>query len=144
MVPASLAMHRYRSTQVTTCTPGQLLVLLYDGLFRFLSEAKAAMEAGDRARAGERIDRAYAILEELAGALQPSAAPTLCENLQAIYVFCMGRVVEANLKRESALVDDVLRVLTPLRDAWRTAAAETDKAEAQRALSKVGGARGTY
>jgi flagellar protein FliS len=137
-------MHRYRSTQVTTCTPGQLLVLLYDGLFRFLGEAKVAMAAEDRARTGERLDRAYAILEELAGALQPSAAPTLCENLQAIYVFCMGRVVEANLKRESALVDDVLRVLTPLRDAWRTAAAETDKAEAQRALSKVGGARGTY
>ena len=144
MVPASLAMHRYRSTQVTTCTPGQLLVLLYDGLFRFLGEAKGAMESGDRARAGERVDRAYAILEELAGALQPSAAPAICENLQAIYLFCMGRVVEANVKRDPAGIDDVVRVLSPLREAWRIAAAEADKADAQRAIAKVGGARGAY
>ena len=143
MVPASLAMHRYRSTQVTTCTPGQLLVLLFDGLFRFLGEAKAAMTVDDRARSGERLDRAYAILEELAGALAPSAAPALCENLQAIYLFCMGRIVEANLKREPACIDDVMRVLTPLRDAWRTAAAEADKAEAQRAMAVAAGGRGS-
>ncbi len=142
MVPRSLATQRYRSTQVTTCSPGQLLVLLYDGLFRFLSEAKGAIEAGERARTGERLDRAYAILQELAGALQPSASPTLCENLHAIYLFCMGRIVEANLHRDAAAVDDVVRVLTPLREAWRVAAAEADKAEAQRTLAKVAGSRG--
>jgi flagellar protein FliS len=142
MVPASLATHRYRTTQVKTCSPGELLVLLYDGLFRFLGEAKAAMDVDDRARTGERLDRAYAILEELAGALQPSAAPDLCDSLQAIYLFCMGRVVEANLARSPAVVDEVMRVLTPLREGFRTAVAEADKAEAQRSMAAAGGMRG--
>jgi len=118
------------------------LVLLFDGLFRFLAEAKVAMAAKDVAKTGEKIDRAYAIVEELAGSLQPSAAPALCENLQGIYVFCMGRLVESNVQQDPAGIDDAVRVLTPLREAFRAAVVEADKADAERTVGKVAGGRG--
>ena len=57
---AANVLSRYGAVQVTTSTPGQILVMLYDGLFRFLGEARAALVAKERARAGERIGRAHA------------------------------------------------------------------------------------
>lgn len=120
---AATILSRYGTVQVTTSSPGQILVMLYDGLFRFLGEARAAIQARDRTRAGERISRSHAILELLASTLDPAHAPELCENLQGLYLFCMSRLVTANVKQDAAPIDEVLRVLAPLREAWREAVA---------------------
>jgi flagellar protein FliS len=68
----SAAAARYRGVQVVTCNPLQLLVMLYDGAIRFIGEAEAAITAGDRARVGDRIGKAHAILEELVATLDRS------------------------------------------------------------------------
>lgn len=120
---AATILSRYGTVQVTTSSPGQILVMLYDGLFRFLGEARAAIQARDRTRSGERISRSHAILELLASTLDPAHAPELCENLQGLYLFCMSRLVTANVKQDAAPIDEVLRVLAPLREAWREAVA---------------------
>src|SRR5579884_2100577 len=99
-LPSHAALARYAAVKVTTANPGQLLVMLYDGLLRFLREAQAAMRADDRARAGERISRAHAILEHLMAGLDPTHAPELCDRLRSLYVFCMHHLVRANLDRD--------------------------------------------
>lgn len=118
---AATLLSRYGTVQVTTSSPGQILVMLYDGLFRFLGEARVAIEARDRARAGERISRAHAIIDLLDSTLDPAHAPELCDNLHGLYHFCMSRLVTANLKQDVVAVDEVLRVLGPLREAWKEA-----------------------
>jgi flagellar protein FliS len=115
------AASRYKAVQVQTSSPGAILLMLFDGVFKFLDEAKAAVVADDRARAGERIERAHAILTELAATLDRRGAPELCENLESIYVFCMSRLVEANLYRDANRIEDVRRVLSPVREAFRQA-----------------------
>jgi len=115
---SATAISRYKTVQMNTSSPGELLLLLQDGLFRFLTEAGAALRRGDRAVAGERIGRSHDILSELVTSLKPSVAPELCANLEGIYLFCMGRIVEANLHQDAARIDDVLRILAPLREAW--------------------------
>ena len=109
---------RYKSVQVNTASPGELLLMLYDGLFRFINEAIVSLHEKNRARTGERIDRAHAILGELVSGLDSRYAPELCENLEALYLFCMGRLVDANLQQNPVALEEVLRVLTPLRDGW--------------------------
>ena len=118
---SAAAIAKYKTVQVTTCSPGELLVMLYNGLFRFLGEAASAIKAGDRAVAGERIGRSHDILAELVAGLNPVHAPELCDNLQGLYFFCMSRIVEANLHQDAARIEDVLRILTPLREAWTIA-----------------------
>lgn len=115
------AASRYKAVQVQTSSPGAILLMLFDGVFKFLDEAKAAIVVDDRAKAGERIERAHAILTELAATLDRRTAPELCENLESIYVFCMGRLVEANLHRDANRIEDVRRVLSPVREAFRQA-----------------------
>jgi flagellar protein FliS len=117
---ASAAIQRYKSVQVTTSSPGEILVMLYDGLFRFLEEAREAMLADDRARVGDRINRAHAIVNELAATLNKDAAPELCENLEALYFFASAKLVEANLYQDPERIQQVVRVLGPLREGFTT------------------------
>jgi flagellar secretion chaperone FliS len=122
-LPTQAALARYGTVKVTTANPGQILVMLYDGLMRFLREAQSAFVAKERARAGERVSRSLAILELLAGTLDAKHAPELCQRLEGVYIFCMRHLVRANLEQNAEMVGEVVRVLSPLRDAWSTAVA---------------------
>lgn len=124
-------VQRYKSVQVKTSTPGELLMMLYDGCFRFLNEAVVALETGDRAKSGEKIDRAYAIISEFQTSLKHEYYPELCKNLEGVYVFCMGHLVQANLNQDAEMVRDVIRVLDPLRDAFREAVRQVHSGEAK-------------
>ncbi len=116
----SAAIQRYKSVQVKTSSPGEILVMLYDGLFRFLEEAREAIAADDRARAGDRINRAHAIVNELAATLNKDVAPELCENLEALYFFSSAKLIEANLYQDPERISQVIRVLGPIRDGFTT------------------------
>jgi flagellar protein FliS len=117
----SAAIARYRNVQVTTSSPGEILVMLYAGLLRFLGEGAQAMRAGDRARAGERISRAHAILDELTATLNPDHAPELADNLLALYGWSIRRIIEANCQQKADYLDEVARVLGPIEEAFRAA-----------------------
>jgi len=124
------AINRYKAVQVKTSSPGDLLVMLFDGCFRFLKEAKAAMEEGNRARAGEKLDRAYAILSELVSTLRPEVWPELCENLESVYLFCMGHVVQANIEQDPEKVQQIVDILEPVRGGFREAVRQVNSGEA--------------
>ncbi|OJY30673.1 MAG: flagellar export chaperone FliS [Myxococcales bacterium 68-20] len=120
---AAAAAARYRGVQLNTASPAQLVVMLYDGALRFVGEADEAFARDERARAGDRIGRAMAIVDELAATLDPTHAPELAENLLALYGFCKRRLFDANLGRDRAALADVVASLTPLREAWAAVAA---------------------
>jgi flagellar protein FliS len=124
-MPVQQALAKYGAVKVTTANPGQILVMLYDGLLRFLREASDAMTARQRGRCGERISRSMAIVRQLLSDLDPTYAPELCQNLRALYLFCIQHLLSANIEQNPAKVEDVIRVLTPLRDAWVDAVAQT-------------------
>lgn len=121
------ALSRYRDAQTQVSGPGELLIALYDGLFRFLGVAAHAMRANRRAQAGESISRAYSILSELYIALDHDKAPDLCRNLAALYDFSMSRLTQANLKQDPTMLDDVIKVLTPVREAFGEAVKQVAK-----------------
>ena len=115
---------RYGVVKVTTCSPGQLLIMLYDGLLRFLGEAQVALESKDPAKAGARIGRSLAILEQLLAGLNREVLPSLCDKLAPLYQFCITHITTANLRQDPTKIADVIRILSPLRDAWQTAVAQ--------------------
>ena len=127
-LPTQAALARYGAIKVTTASPGQILLMLYDGLLRFLREAEAAMAAKDRKKSGEKISRAQAIIAQLLASLDPAQAPALCQHLQSVYVFCMQHILRANIEQDPAKLAEVTRILSPLRDAWMTAVAEVASA----------------
>jgi flagellar secretion chaperone FliS len=107
----------YHETSVLTASPEQLVVMLYDGAGRFLRQAEVTMEQGSYVQAGEKLSRAEAILDELLATLNMDAGE-IAERLQAIYVFCKTRLIEARIERDPARVAQVARLLADLRESW--------------------------
>ena len=114
----SAAAARYTLVRNSTSTPGELLLALYDGLFRFLNGAKACIENKQLPRARELLSKCHAIISELMIALDHDVAPELCGQLEGLYQFCIDRIQVASRKSEVLPIEEVTRVLTPLREAW--------------------------
>jgi len=118
--PSSLAAYRQQS--VLTATPGQLVVMLYDGARRFLAQAAAAMREGERRRADERLRRAEAIIDELLSTLDLDAGE-VAHNLQGIYVYCRSQLLAARADLNADTVDWVSAQFGELRESWAALAA---------------------
>lgn len=115
------AISRYKQVVVSTSTPGELLLALYQGLFRFLKQTRVLMEAKQRGKAAELIAKARAIIVELELALDHEVSPDLCYNLSGLYGFCLDRLRLAAREDSVQAIDEIVRVLTPLYQAWQVA-----------------------
>lgn len=113
----------YRSNSVMTASPGQLVVMLYDGAVRFLKQAEIAMGEGAEAHAGDRIAKAEAIVDELLVTLDLERGGEIAERLQGIYVFCKRLMIEARLERDGEKLVRTAGLLGELREAFHEAAA---------------------
>ena len=111
------APNAYRESAVLTATPEQLVVMLYDGANRFLTQSAIAMRDGRAGLAGEKLRRAEAIIDELLATLDLSVGE-VAERLQALYLFFKEHLSVARLKQDASKVDEVARLMRELRGAW--------------------------
>lgn len=116
------APQAYRESSVLTASPERLVVLLYDGARRFLTQAAAAMRDGDIPRSHDRLRHGEAILEELRDTLDLSAGD-IAQRLLGIYVFALGHLNEARIERDPDKITQVVRLLSDLRESWAELAA---------------------
>src|ERR687890_472861 len=107
------ALNAYRESAILTASPAQLVVMLYDGAHRFLSQSAIAMRDGRVALAGEKLRRAEAIIDELLATLDMSVGE-VAERLQALYVFFKEHLSAARLEKGPAKIDDVARFMREL------------------------------
>ncbi len=112
------AANAYMQTQVTTTTPGHLVVMLYDGAITFLEQAKQEIEVRNYAKKGILISQALDIISELDGSLNTEKGGELAQNLHKLYMYCSTRLLQANLKMDITLIDEVIGILSSFRSAF--------------------------
>jgi len=112
----------YRANAVLTATPGQLVLMLYDGALKALAIARAAFERTDDPRRLETINdqllKAQRILNELQGGLNLEAGGEFARTMERLYDYHGRRLWEANLRKQVEPVIEVERLVQGLRDAW--------------------------
>jgi flagellar protein FliS len=108
--------------EVETASPERLVVMLYNGAIRHVEDAKRTIVLNDVRRTHDHLIRAQEIVTELRGALNFSAGE-VAQNLDRIYDYIHGQLVQANLKKTAAPLDACLDHLRELRDAWDEIAA---------------------
>jgi flagellar protein FliS len=113
----------YIQTQVRSRSPLELVVMLYDGALRFLTEARLAMEQQDMARKSQSLSRALAILSELQSTLNMDQGGEMAVQLDALYTYLNGRMLDASMKNDPSAIEECLKLLTTLRSAWAEIAA---------------------
>jgi flagellar protein FliS len=109
---------------VLTAPPERLVVMLYDGAHRFLFQSAHAMRSGDLSLMNNRMQRAEAIITELRQTLDHEKGGEIAQRLEAIYAFCQRHLLEARLKRDPDKIEQVMKLLGDLRDAWDQVAAK--------------------
>jgi flagellar protein FliS len=114
----------YRDASVLTAPPERLVVMLYDGAHRFLFQAVHAMRSGDIALTNNRMQRAEAILSELRQTLDFERGGEIAPRLEAIYAFCQRHLLDARIKRDPERIEQVMKLLSELREAWDQVAAQ--------------------
>ena len=115
------APNAYRESAVLTATPEQLVVMLYDGANRFLTQSAIAMRDGRAGLAGEKLRRAEAIIDELLATLDMSVGE-IAERLQALYLFFKEHLMSARLKQDAGKVDEVAHFMREQRASWAAVA----------------------
>ena len=108
----------YLKTKVMTASPEMLTLMLWDGAIRFAEQGKEAILKKEIESAYKALTRAQQIVMELNSSLKHSVNPDLCGQLASLYTFIYRRLVDANLKKESQLVDDALEIMRHQRETW--------------------------
>ena len=108
----------YFANQVQTASPEQVLIMLYDGAIRFLREARAAIEDGDRVGMLQKKSRVVAILTELSNTLDFEKGGEIAENLDGLYWYMIRELTKANTDDGSEAINVSENILLELRDGW--------------------------
>ncbi len=103
---------------VESADPHGLITLLMDGALERLVKARAHMLRGEVAAKGEAITRCIEILGGLRGSLDAKADPVLVGRLDSLYDYMSRRLLQANLRDDASLIDEVSNLLQPIRDSW--------------------------
>lgn len=121
MPSSTMLRSRYVTDSVETMSPARLLVALYDRLVLDLDRAGAAIGVRDLHAAHHALVHAQDIVSELLNTLDLDAWPAGA-GLADVYKYVIEQLVNANVHKDAAIVDDCRRIIEPLRDAWRQAA----------------------
>ncbi|MNT08268.1 Flagellar protein FliS [compost metagenome] len=109
---------QYQESTLETASQGKLLLMLYDGAIRFLTQASAAMEAKNWQDSHNFILKAEDVITELMACLRMEAGGEIAFNLYRLYEYMNWRLIQANIKRDQAMVLEVQQRLRELREAW--------------------------
>jgi flagellar protein FliS len=114
---ATYSPNAYRSSAVMTASPGQLVVMLYDGARRFLHQAAVAMGDRDVATSGTKLTRAEEIIRHLRNTLDMDQGE-IAARLQSIYTFSLSHLRQARLDQDPDKVMEIDEILGKLRESW--------------------------
>jgi flagellar secretion chaperone FliS len=115
------AQHAYRKVQTDSASREETVVLLFEGIVRFLHQARAAMDRGDLEEQSRLINRVQRILSELTLAVSDEPDPTLAVSLRCSYTSMYNRLMEANISDDLNALDDVIQLASRFAEAWRMA-----------------------
>jgi|HubBroStandDraft_6_1064221.scaffolds.fasta_scaffold850377_2 flagellar protein FliS len=113
----------YRENAILTASPGQLVLMLFDGALRSMALAHAAFERPKSdLRRIEVINRellkAQAIFTELRGTLNHEVGGDYAKTMDPLYLYFKKRLVEANMKKQLEPLAEVEQLFGTLREAW--------------------------
>ena len=113
----------YQATAVQTASPGQLVVMLYDGVLKFVSVARAgcALPESDPERlkmVQDGVGRSLAIIDELRSTLDKDKGGEYAENLERLYDYYSRRLLKAQISFDDAPLAEVEKLVGNLREGW--------------------------
>ena len=115
-------------TGVAAASPHKLVVMLFEGAMVAIASAIQHMEAGDISAKGKAISKAITIIDNgLRASLDKNVGGEVALNLDSLYEYMTNRLVIANLKNQTKILEEVYQLLKGLKDAWESITPPVEK-----------------
>ena len=111
------AYAQYNNSKIMTASPAELSLMLYEGAIKFCNIAIIAIEQKDIEKAHINITKANNIIMEFQITLDHKYL--VAQEFQNVYDYIYDRLVEANIKKDQKIMEEVLLHLRGLRDTWK-------------------------
>lgn len=111
------AYAQYNNSKVLTASPAELTLMLYDGAIKFCNIAEIAMGQKDIQKAHTNIVKTQKIVEYLRQTLDMKYP--VAKDFESIYVYMEKLLVQANVKKDPAILEECLGHLRDIRDTWK-------------------------
>lgn len=118
---AQNAYNAYKTNSVNYASKEQLLLMLLDGAVKFAKMGRQAILDKDVKKAHENIVKTQNIFYELIVTLDVNKGGDWAKSLMNIYDFIVRRLVQANIKKDIAIMDEVIPLIEEVRDTWNQA-----------------------
>ncbi|ANY88691.1 MULTISPECIES: flagellar export chaperone FliS [Pseudomonas] len=117
-----LALRQYQKVngvaQTSVASPHRLVQMLMQGGLDRLAQAKGAMARNDIAQRGILIGKAIDIIGGLREGLDLENHADSLADLDNLYSYMSRRLIEANVKNDPAIIDEVARLLITVKEGW--------------------------
>jgi flagellar secretion chaperone FliS len=107
----------YQQNAINTASPGELTLMLYNGCLKFIHIAKTAIAEKNIEMKNTNIQKAQKIIQELMVTLNPELE--VSKSMMPLYDYVYRRLIEANIKSDVAILDEVEEFVTDFRDTWK-------------------------
>jgi flagellar protein FliS len=119
---ASIAMKQYRRNYIQggaeTASPHRLVQMLMEGALDKLLAARRFMITKDIAKKGENISWSISIIDSLRSCLNVDVGGEFAHNLYALYDYMERKLLEANIKNDPKLIDEVAKLMIQVKSGW--------------------------
>ncbi len=107
----------YKNNRIQTASPAELTLMLYEGAVKFCNIAISAVENHEIEKAHINIKKVINIIQEFQATLNYKYP--VAKDFNNVYVYVKDRLVEANVKKDKEILDEVLDHLHTMRDTWK-------------------------
>lgn len=111
------AYAQYQNNKIMTASPAELTLMLYEGAIKFCNIAEMAIEQKDVPKAHTNIIKVQRIIDYLRQTLDMNYA--VAQDFENIYSYLSRRLVEANIKKDKEILEEVNMHLRSVRDNWK-------------------------
>ncbi|CAM3212980.1 flagellar export chaperone FliS [Sporolactobacillus spathodeae] len=125
-----LGYQSYQQNSVMTATPGELTLMLYNGCIKFIRQARLAINEKNLADKNTYLKKAQRIIRELMVTLDQKQP--ISDEMMRLYDYIYRRMIDANVKNDPAILDEVEGLVTDFRDAWKQVIDITKKNQPKR------------
>ena len=108
---------KYNNSKILTASPAELTLMLYDGAIKFCNIAILGIEQKDIQKAHTNIIKVQNIIEEFRSTLDRKYP--VAEDFDRVYIYLLKRLLEANIKKDAAILEEVNTHLRSMRDTWK-------------------------
>lgn len=115
------AFNTYKSNSVNFASKDQLLLMLVEGATKFSKIGRQAIIDKDINKAHENIVKTQNIFYELMTTLDVAKGGEWAESLMKVYEFITRRLLDANIKKSEAIMNEIIPLIEDVRDTWNEA-----------------------